>query len=491
MPHPLKKALHLLPWLVLTACQASPPQMPATSPLPSDLPEKASSAPQPEPGPLPTPLQTALPAAPETPAPQPTPSPYPTPHLVPSSSPVPNPWPTGIHDTRPEPSPSLPIETCQDCLLSWHAAAQPHWVGEQLVYTAQQHEERRNSQSPILNRSQSGHWELRLFPEPFSNQSQEAWSQNPSPHMHDYWQIWPLGSDQMLARLGQQSSPAEWVRFRPGPNASLMPLTLGTQPVFSLSPNARADQLAWIAYNNGQLMLYRRHLDPAAPIEQIGQIQTAGAQQLAWQPDGEGWIFIETNPSDPPEAKLYQLNASGQQKVWLNLPKSSQYPERIRHFSFSPDGQHLLVVLESMRVGPQTGLPYWQEVLWLGDSKGQNLRQLSGFKRLVGQPAWHPTQAQLALVVGEGESEVPHGQSLILLDLQTEQVQALTSPAALGIQLTAPVFSQSGEWLAFLSNQDETDTPGQPLQLYRIRHDGSQIKALTQSEYQRTALTTP
>jgi hypothetical protein len=477
----------------LTACSLSVLMLSACQAIPSASSVIVPSAPSALPGPSPTvspsateqppqPLTTPLPNSPEGLVPDSAmPTAYPTPILQPGYSQAPNPWPTNLNLRQegdpiptPPPEPTPHPGDCGACRISWSEIGQTTWTGKTLIYLETQ-------QSRVLRSSDGRKSTSQLFR---LDPGQTPKALPFTPISASQARLMPLSEDHLLylATLGSEANLARLPLNSP---SSLE--TLSNQMVLDASLNSERTQLAWTSYEQSHqnIPFYTSPIDAFRPTL-IGRLSSSSMVNISWIPGGQGWAFFDINDPQTTSQRLFKLDPQGSQSVWLNLPAAGRWPEKIRSFKFSPDGQFLAVVVDSLNVTQgNTGI-FWKGVLWLGSAHGQDLRKISALERVDADFDWSPDSSKLVVAAGTGEAEKPVGQDLYTIAAKSDQTQRLTdsrqNPEWLHSQ---PRWSPDGQSISFVSNRaaDFRLDFFIPTALYLIKSDGTGLTNITTSHY--------
>jgi Tol biopolymer transport system component/DNA-binding winged helix-turn-helix (wHTH) protein len=132
---------------------------------------------------------------------------------------------------------------------------------------------------------------------------------------------------------------------------------------------------------------------------------------------------------------------------------------------YSPDGRH--ITFASNRGGPPE--------MWMSDSDGQNVVQLSNLRGLAtGSPAWSPDSRKVAF---DSRIKTPEGQIradvyIVDIDERTPRKLNTDTPGAF-----APNWSHDGKWIYFVGGSD--DAAGE--RIYRVSPEGGKSEVLTNS----------
>jgi hypothetical protein len=471
---------------LLPGCQN--PSLPPLNPSPSPSGIAPSAAPvTPKPSPTADTKPNPTPEPHPTPSAYPTPTPFPTPSVIPGP-PEPNPWPTGI-GVRPSgaPVPTAPPEpaphpgACSSCTITWHEATQPVWLGSKLLFTDQNKQRTIDMDSPLGIIRTNIYPQIKQVAQPVS---QAVWPSS-TQLIHGDWNIYPLSSQEILVKrvVGSNQEPSlQLIQLTPQVQAHTLPTP---NIVFQVAPGPN-QTLAWLQYANSssQLDLYTSSLQNWNPTK-IGVAQVAGADQLQWMPQGQGWAYLELNQPDPPKPLIYRMSPEGQQSLWLTLPQVGPWPNKIRSFKFSPDGQHLAVIVDSMTVTADNGGIYWKGVLWLGDATGQNLRQIQT-ERFEPDFDWSPDNQKLVVVAGKGEKFESTHQGVYSIQVSDGKTQLITGGNEAAVKYASPRWSPDGQQIAFTSNQksDFRWWLEQPMELFMVKPNGDNLQRLSESRYQ-------
>jgi TolB protein len=319
------------------------------------------------------------------------------------------------------------------------------------------------------------------------------------------------------------------------PNATWNPDTTYTVEVVpglrSLQGRVLHDPLRWtfatrqlsIAFSrtdaNGKLQLMLASISLPEVGGNVKDAQLDSPQQVTNAPDGIWDFGVDANTG---QIVYSQLRQDGTGDLWTLLP-SNQEPSLLQgcpqalcsNVAFSPDSKLLvfsqrnaspfsapamspprlfLLELATGNVAPLFADsqklafdPRWSpDGKWLSflayDQGGVVLDQLeSGTTRVyptqTGETAvWNPRRNQM--VMSEFLSDGPFEAHLILVDPLTETRQDL-SDFEVAVDDNSPAFSPDGQWIAFRRKELDgpNETPGK--QLWVMRGDGSEARALT------------
>ena len=130
---------------------------------------------------------------------------------------------------------------------------------------------------------------------------------------------------------------------------------------------------------------------------------------------------------------------------------------------YSPDGRH--ITFASNRGGPPE--------MWMSDSDGQNIVQLSNLRGLAtGSPAWSPDSRKVAF---DSRIKTPEGQiraDVYIVDIadRTPRKLITDTPGAFN-----PSWSHDSKWIYFVGGSDDASGG----RIYRIQPEGGKAEALT------------
>ena len=304
------------------------------------------------------------------------------------------------------------------------------------------------------------HWEEREFYEVFWYFGRLSWSPDGKslafsdrPSKNEPTAIFLLSLDTLTIR--RLTSP---------------PLQGDYNPVFS--PDGRT-----LAFNRG-----------AQGVESIYTIDVAGGAEkglisgpqygwgLAWTPDGRdivfakagwlassGWLWKIARDGGEPERlqfgeegtepsirgnRLVYARQSANLNIWRRSLDSVHSSGPAYRFltstrmesgpQFSPDGSR--IAFESTRSGAYE--------IWMCNSDGSNIIQLTHFNSVTGTPRWSPDGSQIAF-----DSRSPGNADIFVMDSRGSSVRRLTHEPSTDV---VPSWSRDGLWIYFASDRDGT-----------------------------------
>ncbi len=471
---------------LLPGCQN--PSLPPLNPSPSPSGIAPSAAPvTPKPSPTADTKPNPTPEPHPTPSAYPTPTPFPTPSVIPGP-PEPNPWPTGI-GVRPSgaPVPTAPPEptphpgACSSCTITWHEATQPVWLGSQLLYNDQI-----KSRVIDLNSDTGMIWtkiqlQLKQVAQPVHT---TIWPNDHQTIGFGDWRVYPLSTQELVLQRDTSSHEPSFQHIKLMPQVQAQ--TLSTSNLIFQSALGPNQTLAWLQYANSssQVELYTSSLTNWSPTK-VGIATVAGADQFQWMPQGQGWAYLELNQPDPPKPLIYRMSPAGQQSLWLTLPQVGPWPNKIRSFKFSPDGERVAVIVDSMTVARDNSGTYWKGIVWVGDATGQNLRQIQT-ERFEPDFDWSPDNQKLVVVAGKGEKFESTHQGVYSIQVSDGKTQLITGGNEAAVKYASPRWSPDGQQIAFTSNQksDFRWWLEQPMELFTVKPNGDNLQRLSESRYQ-------
>jgi Tol biopolymer transport system component/DNA-binding winged helix-turn-helix (wHTH) protein len=167
----------------------------------------------------------------------------------------------------------------------------------------------------------------------------------------------------------------------------------------------------------------------------------------------------------------YVVDSSAKNNIWRgDLVDRSAPPVKLISTTrdqfcpkYSPDGRH--VAFGSNRGGPPE--------IWISDSDGQNVIQLSNLRALAtGSPAWSPDSRKVAF---DSRSKTPDGlirADVFIVDIveKTPRKLITNTPGAFN-----PSWSHDGKWIYFVGGSD--DAAGE--RIYRVSPEGGKSEVLT------------
>jgi len=222
---------------------------------------------------------------------------------------------------------------------------------------------------------------------------------------------------------------------------------------------------------------------------------------LEWQADGKALIFTENHTGETLLHELnmengsvrdrafraksafsddfsiragrlaYVVNSSVHQNLWRadllhpNAPHVKLISTTRDQFCprYSPDGRH--ITFASDRGGPPE--------MWMSDSDGQNIVQLSNLRGLaLGSPAWSPDSRRVAF---DSRIKTPEGQiraDVYIVDIAggTPRKLITNTPGAFN-----PSWSHDSKWIYFVGGSDDASGG----RIYRVPPEGGKAEALT------------
>lgn len=188
----------------------------------------------------------------------------------------------------------------------------------------------------------------------------------------------------------------------------------------------------------------------------------AAGSPLAWSPDGSQIAFFE---GTYPNQRLYVIDADGSDRRLLTPdPEYQIYRSRL---IWSPDGR--FIAFYSPYSPPYSN----QEVIQVVNVNTEEIQTLTrpGFYDAI---SWSPNSQQMVFAVGNRFSS----QVIYLLDLPSQRFTQLTENPVRQILQTQ--WSPDGDWIAFTAESTTGEFSNQ--QLYTVRPDGTDLKALTSAE---------
>jgi Tol biopolymer transport system component len=170
----------------------------------------------------------------------------------------------------------------------------------------------------------------------------------------------------------------------------------------------------------------------------------------SWSPDGRELIVGLGTRTDLNRIRLRILNIeSGQMRLFPKFSDKDAAPD------WSPDGKHILFLASPQR----------KTDLYVVDSEGDNLYQLTNDPATDFNPAWSPDGKQIAFASDrDGDYE------LYLIDVDGDNLYQLTNDPATDF---SPAWSPDGKQIAFSTNRDGNS------EIYMMNADGSDIRRLT------------
>src|SRR5579862_1379114 len=167
----------------------------------------------------------------------------------------------------------------------------------------------------------------------------------------------------------------------------------------------------------------------------------------------------------------YVLNSSVHHNLWRadllhpNAPHVKLISTTRDQFCprYSPDGRH--IAFASNRGGPPE--------IWMSDSDGQNVVQLSNLRGLAtGSPAWSPDSRKVAFDSRNKTSEGEIRADVYTIDIAERIPRKLITDTPGSF---TPSWSHDGKWIYFVGGSDDASGG----RIYRVRPEGGKAEALT------------
>ena len=198
-------------------------------------------------------------------------------------------------------------------------------------------------------------------------------------------------------------------------------------PIAAWSPDGRR-----IAYRTGPIDREQKLWVMAADgrdKQEVARVYPPGNAALAWAPDSDRIYLIDK----PPESGsgIYSVSVSTRERKPVLLDRGIAGV-----VACSPDGKRLAFIR-----GPEP------QQIFVADTDGRNLKQVTFGKNLVTSPAWSPDGKQIALFrLGDAERR-----SLTLLNPDTGELTELFGSSYEHDRFWEPSWSPDGQYIAWVS----------------------------------------
>lgn len=176
-------------------------------------------------------------------------------------------------------------------------------------------------------------------------------------------------------------------------------------------------------------------------------LQIAGSKPV-WSPNGETIVFSCTNPEGLCflDAAYLGNNDPGTSIRKVKIPQDKQPQGYVSSYSWSPDGEELVVMLDNLHYHQLCVLTY--DTLKMDCNSSNHI--LSGFSnddietfRLATSAIWSPVDADLMVI------SVPFVGKLYLVDLSHKTMQEIKTPIPLVDLGRSIAWSPDGKYIAF------------------------------------------
>ncbi|MDX2162223.1 MAG: LpqB family beta-propeller domain-containing protein [bacterium] len=284
----------------------------------------------------------------------------------------------------------------------------------------------------------------------------------------------PIGAEPDVPQSPPTATPFIGVIVTLNPDQVVLPPTFTPtdtpEPTATFTPTAtfippRTYNIVYSAFDDGSALpgLYRSRAD-GTTMQTLGN-PADGFTDVAFSPDGERVAFtrpIEQNGVTAPQLFVMSLaNPADAAPITVMTSPTLIQP------AWSPDGR--VIVFVSAEDG--------DDDLWIIDSDGNNLRQLTANNTTDRAPAFSPDGTKL---VYASDQDSPGFSEIYELDLQTNAVTRLSDEAGSNYD---PVYAPDGERIAFISTQGGDgdvyimDADGQRKFLLSIDDGGAEDRA--------------
>lgn len=232
----------------------------------------------------------------------------------------------------------------------------------------------------------------------------------------------------------------------------------------SLSPDGR--YLLYITDADGDYEILRRHV-ATGRIDTLTR-NTAFDYTPVWSPDGQAILFVSDRDG---AMDVWEMAADGGSPRPL-----TRTPEEEEHPRYAPDGRSIVLAVTP---AADTG----RRFIALLAREGGVPTPVTTDRRVASYPSFDPSGQAIVFRVRQADAT---GWDLLRRDLATGSERALSPHPA---NDDYPVWSPTGEWIAFASDRDGAGEPG--FDLYLVRPDGSELRRLTHGRGQRRSFYRP
>ena len=198
----------------------------------------------------------------------------------------------------------------------------------------------------------------------------------------------------------------------------------------------------------------------------------------AWSPDGQKITFVSFRDEHRIEAggiilgDIYVMNFDGTNPI--NLTQSVERPESVS--SWSPDGKQ--IAFRSAKYFRGDNL--FHSDIWVMDADGGNPRNLTDHHAQDSSPDWSPDGMQIAFHSDRNRDwefdVLEKNWEVFLMNTDGANLINLTNhPAGDG----SPAWSPDGRQIAFVSNRDRKDVDDENVEIYVMNADGTNPINLT------------
>jgi serine/threonine protein kinase len=210
---------------------------------------------------------------------------------------------------------------------------------------------------------------------------------------------------------------------------------------------------------DGKSIVYSSDISGSSQVYEMN-LATGAVQQLTYPPGNGSASDISPDGNYIVYKHSDQLDA-----IWV-MNRDGSNPHEVYNIgwdpAWSPDGSQILFASGSLN----------QPQLFLIDSNGSNLRQLTNISNLRGRSDWS-SKGLIATYAGLSSSR-----SIFVMNEDGTDLKQITS----GGNSLAPCFSPDGNWIAFTAYIDHPgDVNG--CEIYIMPVDGSDIHRLTNNDY--------
>lgn len=225
---------------------------------------------------------------------------------------------------------------------------------------------------------------------------------------------------------------------------------------FAWSPDG--ERIAFMSDRDGNREIYSMEVPNGEPVRLTSHEERDGAP--AWSPDGSSIAFVSSRDSGSGELYIMSSDGSDVRRVTSN-ERYEEVP------SFSPDGRYLAFgAVAPFEEGAEATLQIFRLDLETGEEA--QLTHLAGHNSA---PRWSPDGSEITFYgqVGEGFE----GANLLVMSADGSALRNVTDDAEPDWQ---PDWSADGSRIVFARG------PGDPLDLWIVDADGSDMKPLLVAE---------
>jgi TolB protein len=224
----------------------------------------------------------------------------------------------------------------------------------------------------------------------------------------------------------------------------------------SFSPDGGS--IVYSSNETGDFEIYEMNLSDLVPTRLTDGLGWLYAPEIS--PDGSQIIF--TNEVNSVQS-IWVMDRNGRNPRPVFVPPS---PDAV-DATWSPDGRQILFAWGSLE----------NKQLYIINIDGSGMRQVTDISGLRGRSDWSPDGSRIATYVRIDPNK-RWNREIFLFDLDSSEWVQITD----GGNNLSPSYSPDGEWIAFMSYQDNfRDENG--CEIYVMRNDGSEVRRLTENDY--------